>query len=244
MDYTKYCAITYNGKLIDELLPGYETINVEGRGLLAPTLDAIDIDGRDGDYVIGQKYRPRDLKVYFLVRTNNNKERLDIVNRLDVMLRTKEDVVFSFGDQEGYWIGRYSGEQDLVYDYFNGQGHYILHCQNPYRHMPLITYSTSPATVNADIYKKLELEELTATVSSTTEVQVLNSRTGDVIRLTNLPSLGELVINRKEITLDGQNIVNLLDESVSTWKGFEIESGDTISVTGATSPTINIRRYL
>lgn len=244
MNYEKY-SITYNGKNIDQLLPGYRTANVEGRGLLAPTLDVIDIDGRDGKYVISQKYRSRDIVVHFVVKASNNEERLDIIDKLDTILRTNEDVIFSFADQEGYWLGRYSAsEEDIAYDYFQGQGFYTLHCQNPYRHMPLLTYTTNPAIINSDFYKKLELEELSVTVSSTSEVRVTNSRTGDMISLKNLPRLGALMINRKEITLDGENIVHLLDESVSTWKGFSVESGDMIRVTGATSPILNIRRYL
>ena len=179
------------------------------------------------------------------IKRNSSKQVNEQKNICWRILRTNEDVIFSFADQEGYWLGRYSAsEEDIAYDYFQGQGFYTLHCQNPYRHMPLLTYTTNPTIINSDFYKKLELEELSVTVSSTSEVRVTNSRTGDMISLKNLPRLGALMINRKEITLDGENIVHLLDESVSTWKGFSVESGDMIRVTGATSPILNIRRYL
>lgn len=244
MESRKYCAITYDGKKLDEIVPGYLTINVEGRGLLAPDLNTITIEGRDGDYVLNQDYKARDIKVYFLVKVKNNSERLEIIEKLDVYLKTDKDVEFSFEDQDGFWIGRYSDAQDINFDYFTGVGYFVLHCQNPYRHMPLIKYSSLTFTVESDLYKKLELYELKASVSDTKEVRLTNKTKGEVISLKNLPSLGDLVISKKEITLNGKNIINKLDPSVSTWKNFRISSEDILTISGASEATCSIRRYL
>lgn len=238
------CNIMYNGKNIDELLPGYTTVNVEGRGLLAPILETIEIDGRDGDYILSQKYPARQIKIYFAILGNSNKERLSIVEQLDTLLRVDRNVEISFSDQEGYWLGRYSGGEDIRYDFYRGIGFYTIHCQNPYRHMPLLTYDTNPCQITPGLYKKLELSSIKLKASNTSEVRVTNSRTGEIISLKDLPDTGTIAIGTNNITLNGESIIDRLDESVSTWKGFKIEAGDVITVTGGSETKISIRRYL
>lgn len=244
MESRKYCKITYNNKTLDDIIPGYITINVEGRGLLSPKIETVSIDGRDGDYVIGQSYPARDIRVYFKINASKNIERLDIIDKLDIELRVDKDVEFSFGDQEGYWVGRYSQAQDISYDYFTGVGYFILHCQNPYRHMPLVNFKGTVFVVKIDNYKKLKLNEINAIVTNTSEVRILNKTTGEVISLRNLKSLGELKITNDEIKLNGQNIKNRLDPSVSTWKEFRISNNDEISISGVSSANTSIRGYL
>lgn len=245
MDYTKYCSITYDGKLLDQLLPGYTTINVEGRGLTSPLLKTIDIDGADGSYIESQNMPSRQIIVHFHVKADNNAERLQIVEDLNLLLLTDKDVQVSFGDQQGYFIGRFTDAVDIPFDYFTGIGTYTIYCQNPYRHMPLSTYSGSSITITDTKYKKLILEEVSFYSSSMSLVELRNANTAERISLKSLPTTGQIKITKDSITLSGQSIVSYLDASISTWKAFKINTSDTLSIVGASgSITWKVRKLL
>lgn len=240
----KYCKITYNGVVIDDILDGYITLNVEGRGFNAPTISTISIDGRDGDYITDYKNSAKNIVVHFLVNAKCNKERLEIIDKLSLYLQSDKDVKFSFGDQEGYWLGRLSAANDINYDYFRGSGTFTLHCSFPYRHMETKNYTGEDFTISADFYKKLDTEKIELNVVSLNEVRINNATNGDVISIKNLQNTGKLILNKKEITLNGKNIINKLDYSVSTWKQFKIKNGDRIIISGATNTKFTVRRLL
>lgn len=240
----KYCKLTYNGVVIDDILDGYITINVEGRGLLAPNLSTTTVDGRDGDIIDEQKLPARNVVVHFVILAKSNEDRLRIIDNLGIYLQSDKDVKFSFADQEGYWIGRLSAAEDIPFDYYTGSGRFTLHCQNPYRHMETIDILGEDITISAEVHKKLILEEISLSVMNTEEVRVTNTTTGEVISLKKLDNIGELIISKDRITLNRKNIIEKLDHSISTWKKFKINNGDHLIISGATNSKTKIRRLL
>ena len=70
MDYN----VTYNGQVLEDIIPGYQTLNIDGRGLLGRALDTVIVAGRAGDVVLGQRVPSRDITVYYLIKKTSNQE--------------------------------------------------------------------------------------------------------------------------------------------------------------------------
>lgn len=222
--------LTFNGVVLDDVIDHYQTTNVENRGTISPLLNTLEIEGRDGSIVTSKQLPPREIEVEFVIKANNNAERLKATNDLTILLQSLGDVAFSFSDEQGTRYGQLSAIEDIDYDYFQGVGHFTLYCQNPLREMePKQLTGTSFKIPDTDSYS-LELVSFNITSTETSEVRISNSR-GQMISLKNIPNTGQIIIN-DTITLNGMNIVHLLDYSVSTWKGFELLPGDTLTITG------------
>lgn len=222
--------LTFNGVVLDDVLDHYVTTNVLNRGAISPLLNIIDIEGRDGSIVTSKKLPPREIVVEFLIKANNNAERLSAINELTIALKSNNDVEFSFSDEIGVRYGQVSNIEDINYDYFQGVGKFTIYCQNPLREIKAETLSGTSLTIPKTQAYSLKWLEFEIETNDTSEVRISNNR-GQVISLIDLPNTGKLVVG-ETITLNGMNVVHLLDYSVSAWKGFELLPGDIISVKG------------
>lgn len=235
MDYKKYCSLTFNNILLDEDIDGYMTINVEGRGLKSRKLETVEIKGKDGSYIEESTFNPNVLTVYFIIKAKNDKQKRKILDKLNLRLHTEEDVVFSFGDEVGYRIGRVENVNSVPFDKNQGIGSFDMYCQYPFR---ILNSVTSPAssqfTVNFPNVYKVEIEEIKVKPNNATEIRIRNSSNGDIISLKNLDSQNEITITKDSITQNGKSIVNKLDWTVSKWKSFGIKDKDVLQVQGGT----------
>lgn len=233
MDYKKYCALTFNGMLLDEIIKGYQTINVEGRGLKPKKIELTDIPGRIGSYINGSTYYPNSLKVYFLIKAINDKEKRKTLDELNIRLHSKEDVVFSFGDEKGYRIGRLKDVESIPFDNNEGIGYFEIYCQYPFRILESIeNTATTQYKINYPGVFELEFEEFRITPDNKNEVRIRNINNGDIISLKNLDNTKEIILNKDSITQNGANIVNKLDWTISKWKNFKVSNEDLLQYQG------------
>lgn len=235
MDFKKYCSLTFNGVLLDKYIDGYMTINVEGRGLKPRRLETVEIKGRDGSYLEEATFYPNILTVYFFIKAKNDKEKREILDILNLRLHTEEDVVFSFGDEEGYRIGRVENVKSVAFDKNQGVGSFDIYCQYPFRILDSVeNKASSQFTINYSNAYKVEIEEIKVTPNTTTEVRIRNSSNGDILSLKNLDSQNEITITKDSITQNGKSIVNKLDWTITKWKSFSIKDNDVLQFSGGT----------
>lgn len=245
MDYQRYCSLTYNGKLLDELIPEYTTTNVEGRGLFAPILRSTTIEGRDGDYISGQNFSGRDIFVHFVLKADSSRAYNAALSELNLILNVNKDIEFSFGDEEGYRIGRFSGFTNPPFDSHQGAGIINIHCQDPFLHIPVQIIDSKKFIVDVGECVKIKLKEIRFEAVPTNEIRIENHGNGKVISLKNIDSSGVFVLTHDSITLNDVNITSKLDESISTWKMFDIRNGDEIEIIAANSvPQVKLQRLL
>lgn len=231
--YNKYCSLTFNDILLDNEIEKYMTINVEGRDLYAPELDIIEKVGGDGSFIMGQRYKPRIIKVYFVLMTESNSDKRDKLNKLKLLLNTNEDKKIKFGDEEGYWIGRFYSQENIKYDSVNGVGSFSFYCKNPYLHRGTKTQVGKTITIKSPGDFKLELDNITFNCDGDNFV-IKNTSTGQQIKVTNLPAGSkQIFLSKEEILSNRSNVISKLDYTVSTWKKFEIRDGDKITITGS-----------
>lgn len=64
---------TFNYYLLDDLINGFTTANVLGRGVIVPEINSLKVSGSDGIVITDSSLPARTLEVqYLLKRTNAN----------------------------------------------------------------------------------------------------------------------------------------------------------------------------
>lgn len=233
MDYTTYCSLTFNGSLLDEMLDGYTTINVEGRGLIGRVLSTVDITGRDGARVTGSKVSARGIRVHFLLEADNNSDFMGYLHILNDALKSDGDVQFQFGDEEYYRFGRLAEVENPPFDNHRGVGVFTLFCQDPFKYKDAESLTGASIAVPDVGNYPYRIKTIESTIATTrTGFTITNTTTGRKIILTgSFPAGQKLVIDHVAgtITLNTVNIKSRLDYINSDWRNFEINAGDTIT---------------
>lgn len=223
-----HCAITFDGHLLDEEIESFMTVNVEGRQLLAPKLETVNIPGRNGDVVIGGTYPPRDITVHFMIRDYKNSFFLEKIRRLNEILYTDKEVKFSFLDEDGYRVGRLSEVDDPDYDSNLGFGKFTIHCSDPFLYGELKLTTSKIEKFKLKKYP-VKIENITLVIPETKKLVITNKTRGTKIILNGDFKYGNVVkITKDKITVNRQNRMNWLDFVNSDYQNFEAYSGDEI----------------
>lgn len=234
------CAIKFNDVEIDKEINGYMTVNVEGRQLFSPTLETLEVPGRNGDICIGKQYSSRDIKVYFLIEAERNVDFLKKIKRLTEILQTTNEVEFKFRDEDGVRFGQVSEVEDPPYDSNIGIGSFTIHSSDPFLYTNI---KQSNGIIPTLKYKKypIKIESLEVTGATTSSLQVLNKSNGKKIIINEkLVSTDKVLITKDTITKNGNNILNKLDFVTSDYHEFEVYSGEAITVSSG-NVTVNYR---
>lgn len=227
--------------MLDYEIESFMTVNVEGRQLLSPVLETVKIPGRDGDILIGGSFPPRNIVVHFMISDTKNTFFLEKIRRLNEILYTKEEVKFSFLDENGYRIGKVSNIEDPAYDSNLGFGKFTIHCADPFMYGRL-----RKTTGKIDILKlkkyPVKIEEIKITASATNKLVVTNKNKGTKIILNGSFTAGdEVVITKDKITVNGQNRMAWLDFVNSDYQNFNLYSEDEVIISPSTSFEITYR---
>lgn len=236
--------LKFNGHILDDMIPGYTTANIEGRGLYTPSLSTFTVPGREGDIVKDQALPGRDLVVHFVLKAGSAREYLDRQRKLNLLLHAEEDVPVVFTDRpDETWFGRVSDYKAPEYDSWQGQGTITIHCSDPFARLSEITLTNGKITDErlSSCYA-LRLKRAIFTTTSTSGVAMVNESTAERIAFKTLPNSGTIKVERDSILLGGQNIVPYIDYQVSTWKEFSIHYSDTLYLKNAKDPAYTIER--
>lgn len=134
-------ALNFDGQFLEELIPGYQTLMVEGRELYETENSYVQLGIRDGESHVYNRIPARKIKVHYLIKTNGKADFRDKFNRLNVALYTEKEVEVWFNDEpEMYFHGSKSQvDQPEMTDYY-ATGTYNIYCGDPYK------YTRSDAT--------------------------------------------------------------------------------------------------
>lgn len=235
MDYSKYCSLTYNNKLLDSLVPGYTTINVEGRGLLNRSLTTVDIPGRSGQRVANRQINSRNIRVHFLLKAERSQEFMQRLHLLHEYLESEEDVVFQFGDESYFRRGQVSEMEDPPYDQLQGVGTFTIFCQDPYKYDEQQQLEGNPTTLISDTSAPIHPDLIEIKFRSSAEKLIVsNMGNGKRIIINDAFVVGDIVkikIKEGKIEKNLTNIMNKLDYAETDWNEFVIRNKDKIQVT-------------
>lgn len=134
-------AMNINGQFLEELIPGYRTLNVSGRELASTEVESYQLGIRDGKRRVYSRIPDRKLKVRYQLIAQNNEDFRDKFNKLNIALFAEQDVPIWFRDEpEMIWSGSKADVEEVPEGKNSVTGSYSIVLNDPYK------YTKSDAT--------------------------------------------------------------------------------------------------
>lgn len=134
-------AMNFNGRFLEDVIPGFRTLNIQGRELFETENQYVQLGIRDGESHIYNRIPSRELTIEYYLKADNPEAFRDKFNKLNVALYTEKEVQLWFNDEpEMYFFGA-KGSVDKVdpgVDWCISQ--FTILCGDPYK------YTKSDAT--------------------------------------------------------------------------------------------------
>lgn len=105
-------ALRLNGEYIENLIPGYRTLTVEGREALSPEISSFDTGLRDGSVMKGKRYPARVLRITYQLIAESNAAFREAFNKLGAILDVTDARLIFADEEDKYYTGTpsYIGE--------------------------------------------------------------------------------------------------------------------------------------
>ncbi|EOI00671.1 MULTISPECIES: distal tail protein Dit [Enterococcus] len=134
-------AMSFNGVFLENIIPGYRTLNVVGRELAATEIQSYQLGIRDGMRQVYSRIPERELIVKYKIDAPTNEDFRDRFNRLNVALFSEKDVEIWFNDEpEMLWSGSKSDVDNVPEGVNHAVGTFTVSLSDPYK------YTRSDAT--------------------------------------------------------------------------------------------------
>ena len=127
-------AVNFDGKWIEEEIPGYRTLAVSGRELLESEVQEVQIGELDGAKYQSDRYLPRTITVTYLLCAKTNTAFREAFNKLNAVLhKGKCKVVFN-DERDKYFMGVKASIEDVPSGRNNVTGKYEIYCTDPFKY--------------------------------------------------------------------------------------------------------------
>lgn len=137
-------ALQINGSYIEDKIPGYRTLYVSGRELLAPALTTTEVTRRDGVIYSSRRFPERVITVGFQLIAESNNAFREAFNSLSQILNVENATLIFADEPDKFFIGTPSGVGDIDPGRNAVTGEIEITCCDPYK------YSVNEHTVIPD----------------------------------------------------------------------------------------------
>lgn len=230
-------AMIYGGTMIEKIIPGYQTLFVEGREMISLDLES---DKKNvGVHVSAQRLPERLLTVHYKLTEQNPVEFQRSFKKLMRVLYKQEDVEIHFNDElDTFYYGRYSAAEKVPGNTDSVVSSYTITCPDPRK------YSRQFET-GGEIFEYIPYDSVPDSISFTASkdnsVKVTNGR--QTISISNAAlkksDRVEMLIREGKILINGENKTRVLDLT-SPFKSFTVRTGEVIKSDNGT-PLIKYR---
>lgn len=141
-------AVQVNGQWLDQIVPGFRTLNVSGRELPDSEIDDYTIGNMDGAQFRNQRYTQRTIRITYQLIAKSNLEFREAYNTLCQMLDTEESMLIFNDEPDKYYVGTYGGHGDVPPGVNQVVGEIDFYCSDPFKYA--VTETTFQAAKNAD----------------------------------------------------------------------------------------------
>lgn len=178
-------ALMVNGEYIENLIPGYRTLNVAGRESLSPELETFTTGSRDGSTVKSKRYPERIITITYQLICKTNEAFREAFNTLGKVLSVEDAELIFNDEQDKYFIGTPYTIEEVEPGSNAVVGKFEILCTDPFKYSVyeyeaeadledgsiLVdyngTYKSFPI-LQADFYKEDEVSEDGETVQTLT----------------------------------------------------------------------------
>lgn len=230
-------AMIYGGTMIEKIIPGYQTLFVEGREMLS--LDIESEKKNVGVHISSQRLPERILTVFYKLTEDNSFEFQRSFKKLMGLLYRQKDVEIHFNDElDTFYFGRYSATDKVPGNTNSISSRFTITCSDPRKY-------TKVFETNGEIFEYLPYEVTPDSISfaatKDSSVRITNGR--QTISISNAAlkkgDRVELLISEGKILVNGENKTRILDLA-SPFKNFTIKTGDIVKSDNGT-PLVRYR---
>ncbi len=230
-------AMIYGGTMIEKIIPGYQTLFVEGREMLS--LDLESEKKNVGVHISAQRLPERSLTVHYKLIEQNSVEFQRSFKKLMRILYKQEDVEIHFNDElDTFYYGRYSVAEKVPGNTDSVVSSFTITCADPRKYSK--TFETTGEISEYLPYDSVP-DSISFTATKDSSVKVTNGM--QTISISNAAlkkgDRVEMLIREGKILINGENKTRILDLT-SPFKSFTVKTGDVVKSDNGT-PLIRYR---
>lgn len=136
-------ALQINGEYIENLIPGYRTLNVKGREALSPELETFETGARDGSTLKKRRYPARTIKVTYQLSAASDTAFREAFNSLAQVLNVEDAQLIFNDEQDKYYTGTLSAIEEVEPGRNSVVSSFDLLCVDPFKYS-LTEYEVAP----------------------------------------------------------------------------------------------------
>lgn len=136
-------AMKFNGKYLENEIPGYRTLSVSGRELLTTTVKSTEIGNADGVHYDRKKYEPRTITVKYQLIAKSNKAFREAFNKLNELLAVAQAKIIFRDEPDKFFIGTKQGNTEIEAGSNSVIGKIEIFCADPFKYSVKV-YSAKP----------------------------------------------------------------------------------------------------
>ena len=203
-------AMQFNGKWLEEEIPGYRTLYVSGRETLAAEISSSEVGTSDGALFEYRRYEPRTIRVGYQLIAENSWAFREAFNRLNGILDAQQ-VQISFNDElDKYYIGTKTKLDDIPSGTNAVTGEIEIYCTDPFK------YSVQEFTAHPDENFLINVNYGGTYPTYPAIDAIMNSDMGYLTYI--LERTGSTIIAGDETEVDGEGVDNASELLIN--KGF------------------------
>ena len=151
-NYNTSYGVIFNGIDLEESIPGFKTLIVNGRGVLGRDISTINAQGRDGSILESSTLPSRLLQIKYSLESDNSTNTRKSLERLNAILYENKEVSIMFKDDlTNYYEGTLADTTTEDEDSNIIQGQLIFICPTPFKYStPIVKSGTSVIYNNYD----------------------------------------------------------------------------------------------
>jgi predicted phage tail component-like protein len=136
-------AMRINGAYIEELIPGYRTLNVQGRESLSPELMTFKTGVRDGSVLQNRRYPERTIIVKYQIIAETNEAFRAAYNQLGGVLNVENAELIFEDEPDKFFIGTPSKIREVEPGKNSVIGEFEILCADPFKYS-VLEYEAEP----------------------------------------------------------------------------------------------------
>ncbi len=136
-------ALMINGEYIENLIPGYRTLNVSGREALSSELATYETGIRDGSTLQNKRYPARIITVTYQLISESNEAFREAYNQLAAILNVEEAELIFNDEPDKFFTGTPSDIGAVPPGRNAVKGEFELFCADPFKYS-VVEYEATP----------------------------------------------------------------------------------------------------